>query len=122
LLRLMFKGPLILEAVRDRPGWWRLVEDLVWDDGERSFTVPAGFLTDLASIPRAFRWLLHQNGRSRFPAVLHDYLYRTNAVSRAEADSIFYRALKSEGVSPVGRFLYWAGVRLGGWLPYRQRR
>lgn len=118
----MFHGPLILEAVRERPGWWRLVEDLVWDDGERSFTVPAGFLTDLASIPRAFRWLLQQNGRSRFPAVLHDYLYRTHAVSRAEADSIFYRALKAESVNPVGRFLYWAGVRLGGWLPYRQRR
>src|SRR5690606_27796302 len=78
--------------------------------------------TDLASIPRIFRWLLNQNGNSRRPAVLHDYLYRMQPISRAEADAIFRRALEAEGVILPGRWLYWSGVRMGGWIAWRGHR
>lgn len=111
----MFTTPLRLEA--DRPGYWVLLSPLIWD-GEERYEVPAGFITDLASIPRVFRWLLEQNGGSRRAAVLHDYLYRTHVTSRAQADELFSKALKAEGVNPIGGFLYWAGVRLGGWAVY----
>ena len=111
----MFCSPLDLRA--DKPGQWVLLRDLIWDDGRR-IVVPAGFKTDLASIPRAFRWLLQQNGPSRKGAVLHDFAYRSHMMTRAKADALFKKALQVEGVNPVGCWLYWAGVRIGGWAAF----
>lgn len=87
------------------------------------FVVPPGFVTDLASIPRAVRLLpgFDVNGRSRAPAVLHDWLYCSQAVSRSLADYLFHVALRAEGVPPVTADLFWAGVRLGGWVYYNRR-
>lgn len=116
----MFVTPLRLEATK--PGYWTLLAPLIWDDGEKRYEVPEGFETDLASIPRAFRWLLQQNGGSRRAAVLHDFAYKTHFASRAEADALFRKALAEEGVNPVGRFLYWSGVRVGGWWPWSRAK
>ena len=111
----MFLTPLDLRA--DKPGHWVLLRELIWDDGVR-IVVPAGFVTDLASIPRAFRWLLQQNGASRKAAVLHDFLYRTHRMTRKDSDAMFKKALAAEGVNPVGGWLYWAGVRVGGRMAF----
>jgi hypothetical protein len=102
----------------DRPGKWTLVEPLVWDDGERRIEVPTGFVTDLASVPRLVRGVLNVNGKSRKPAVLHDYLYRTKLLKRKDADALFAKALKAEGVNALTRAIYWSGVRIGGSFSY----
>ena len=112
----MFVTPLQLEATL--PGRWKLIHDLVWEGGQR-IVVPAGFETDLASIPRLLRGILHQNGLSRAPAVLHDFLYATQIMTRSEADGVFREALEAEGMGWLGRFLYWSGVRVGGWVAWR---
>lgn len=116
----MFTTPLRLEATR--PGYWVLLADLIWHSDTERIVVPAGFVTDLASIPRPLRGILQQNGVSRRPAVLHDHLYTTQSRPRAEADEIFRRALAAEGMGGPGRFAYWAGVRLGGWLAWRGKK
>lgn len=109
----MFATDLKLKAL---PGErWELLEPLVWEEGFSSCTVPAGFVTDLASIPRIFQWLPHfgVNGRSRRPAVLHDYLYslmRIGAFTKAEADATFGRALKAEGLNRVTCSIYYRAV------------
>lgn len=118
----MFRSDLVLKAHVEHPDCWILVEPLIWEDGNVSFVVPAGSETDLASIPAVFRALLKQNGKSRRPAVLHDHLYKTQPVSRAQADEIFRKALEADGVVSVGRFLYWAGVRVGGWWPWSRAK
>lgn len=118
----MFCSPLDLRA--DKPGQWVLLRDLIWDDGWR-IVVPAGFKTDLASIPRLFRWLLQQNGASRKAAVLHDHCYVTQPFSRAKADELFRKALIAEGLSQAAALIYWIGVRLGGsiaWANYARRQ
>lgn len=115
----MFTTPLRLEATR--PGHWVLLNDLIWD-GEERIVVPAGTSTDLASIPRPLRGILQQNGVSRRPAVLHDYLYSSRSVTRAQADAIFRQALAAEGMGGLGRFTYWAGVRLGGRFAWAKKR
>ncbi|MEY2689723.1 MAG: hypothetical protein RL375_3922 [Pseudomonadota bacterium] len=81
--------------------------------------VPAGFETDFASIPRLF-WTLvgHPAGRYAQAAVLHDYLYRTGAVPRREADRTFREAMDVLGVPAWQRWVMWAGVRVGGWAAY----
>lgn len=104
-----------------RPGHWKLLSDLRWDGDDFAYVVPAGFETDLASVPRLLRCVLNRNGASRRPAVLHDALYHAQTVSRARADEIFRQALKAEGVIAPGRFMYWAGVRLGGWLAWNNK-
>lgn len=78
------------------------------------FTVPAGFVTDLASVPRypVVYWLC--GGRANKPAVLHDWLYSTCCISRAESDLMFLEAMEDVGVPLLYRRLMYAGVRLGG--------
>jgi hypothetical protein len=111
----MFKNPLDLRATA--PDRWVLLSPLTWDDG-MPLTVPTGFVTDLASVPRMLRGMLDVAGRSRRAAVLHDWLYTTQTLSRAHCDAIFRNALTAEGVSIAGRWIYWAGVRVGGWLAW----
>lgn len=106
----MFETPLILRA--HVPGEWVLFADLVWK-GDMDVTVPRGFITDLASIPRLFRNILDVNGRSRRAAVLHDWLYCVQSTTREEADLLFLQALQAEQVGWLSH-VYYRAVRLGG--------
>lgn len=115
-----FTGTLDLRA--HEAGEWVMLAPLpfVTEAGE-VITVPAGFVTDLASIPSPFRPVLDRNGKSRKPAVLHDWRYCLKAGTRADADALFLEALKAEGVSLVERWAMYLGVRAGGWLYWNKR-
>jgi hypothetical protein len=89
--------------------------------------VPAGFATDLASVPWFARWYVSRDGEHTKPAVIHDYLYSPESaavfpdLSRAQADRVFYEALLVRGIRvSLARLLYGA-VRLGGGRSYRRR-
>lgn len=101
---------------------WVVLLALIFEnrDGKR-FTVPRGFITDLASIPRPLRWLFDVNGLSREPAVLHDFLYCIQYTTREEADALFLEALESVGVGWATRYSMWLGVRAAGWLYWSDR-
>lgn len=77
----------------------------------QSVTVPKGFITDFASVPRALQWLIPPMGRYGAAAVVHDYLCVTNHVSRKEADVIFLHLMRQEGVKPWKAYLMYAAVR-----------
>ena len=97
-----------LDAVR-----WRLVEALVYTGAKESFTVPAGFETDFASVPTAFGWLLPRSGRYTKAAVLHDYLCKESKAGRFDrddADGIFRRTMRELDVPFLRRWLMWAAV------------
>lgn len=111
-----FDTPLVLEFIDGRD--WRLVHAFTYDHGR--FVVPAGFLTDFASVPRFFWRLFPPTGRYGKAAVLHDMLYRTGAVPRREADAIFFDAMRSLGVFLPTRWLMWLAVRLFGWTAYKK--
>lgn len=84
------------------------------DDAPPIFvTVPAGFTTDLASVPRLPGAYLLFGGRARRSAILHDYLYMTRW-DRKFADDAFLAAMKTEGVNAFTRWAMWLGVRVGG--------
>lgn len=104
-----------LHAQEGKSGEWKLDRDLIYQaNGGEIITVPAGFETDLASIPRAFQILIPVNGKHRKPAVIHDYLYANRIGKRGRADSVFLEAMKSVGVSWWKRRLMYAAVRVGG--------
>jgi hypothetical protein len=99
---------------------YKLLDDLVLaDEDQRTIIVPAGFVTDFASIQvlhNAFLFVLFAlvAGYGNYAATVHDWLYFGGQVSRKEADAILYRALRAEGVARWRAYLFWLGVRIGG--------
>lgn len=86
-------------------------------------TIPAGFETDLASIPPVLQWLLPPDGkydhgivawvlrlfgrdgwdwRYAHAAIVHDYLYKQAIATKRIADIVFYESM---GVSRVYTWL-----------------
>lgn len=97
-------------------GQWVLAQPLVYqsDVAGITITVPAGFQTDLASVPRLPVIYLLCGDTSTAAAVVHDYLYGSNLVDRATADAVLREASAVTGVPAWRRGLMWAGVRLFG--------
>lgn len=89
-----------------------------------TLAVPKGFVTDFASIPRVCWRVWPPTGRYGKAAVLHDYVYRTPRVplSRAEADGLFWDAMRVLKVSVVTCVVLYAAVRVFGRWSYRPRR
>lgn len=73
--------------------------------------VPRGFITDLASIPRALWWWESPLDRSMGPAIIHDYLYWDQTCTKDEADAVLFIAMKENGVKRLTRNGVYAGVR-----------
>jgi hypothetical protein len=99
---------------------WKLTDELVYGD----IHVPKGFVTNYASIDvfhNAFLFPIYAlfAGYGNYASTIHDYLYRTGSMGRKEADSVFYEALRTEGVARWRAWLMWAGVRVGGASSYR---
>jgi hypothetical protein len=82
-------------------------------------TVPSGFVTDLASIPRMFYSLLRPDGRYSFPAIVHDYLYWTQEVSRPQADEIFRQSMMEFDISRTTIATIHGAVRMFGGSAWR---
>ena len=101
--------------IGDKPEEWVLTESCIYqsDLWKPKITVPTGFVTDLASIPRIFRLLFPKNGHHRAAAIIHDYLCRLKLdFSRVLADKIFLEAMKLQGVPKLRRWLMYSAVRL----------
>lgn len=132
------EGQLLLEPVpRDyaapwlsaRSNKWALAEEwCVIVDGRR-WKVPAGYVTDLSSIPR-LAWTLFPPSYSpaRRAAVLHDWFYSHGfrAATKAYADRVFRQMMIQEGAPRVVAWLFWAAVRAnvrgGAWRGWRGSR
>jgi len=102
---------------RGRPVY-ALTKSFTYEIGSRgsgiAITVPAGFETDLASIPWPLNKVFPPNGPWAKAAVVHDWNYRKNFVSRALADYLFFEGMKPLGVCLATRVLFWVGVRATG--------
>lgn len=113
-----FLTPLLLRYVDGRV--WELIEAFSYksDQFDRVIDIPAGFMTDFASIPRVFWRILPPTGQYGKAAVVHDWLYRTGAVTRAQADAIFLEGMLDLNVpNRTAQTMYWA-VRLFGGRAY----
>lgn len=132
-----FLGDLIARQLAD--GYtWELYEGFVYrigqPDGCQFVSIPKGFVTDFASIPRGL-WNLFPPaaGKHSKAAVVHDAIYKTGCIScdgrtdlrlvtRGEADEIFYEAMEVNGVSWLARWVIYLGVRFGGARAWNQHR
>jgi hypothetical protein len=76
--------------------------------------IPAGTVTDLASVPRLLWAIFPPHGRYAKAAIVHDYLYEQGIGCKAYADQVFLEAMEVLSVPKWRRILmYWA-VRLFG--------
>ncbi len=99
---------------------WEVIAPLKYLGKHDQFVVPIPMLTDFASVPRVFVWLLPRYGRYTKAAILHDYLWRSRAsageLSWRDADGTFRRAMRELDVAFLRRWMMWAAVRWGSLL------
>jgi N-acetylmuramoyl-L-alanine amidase len=109
-----FATSLAVEMI-DRTGTARLARALVYEaaDGTRH-EVPAGFTTDLASIPQVAQAVIGKWEAHAPAAVLHDWLYADGCTPRPAADALFYEAMRAAGTPGWKRTVMWAAVRVAG--------
>lgn len=100
----------------DGRGTWQLLTLLAYksDVADTIFVVPAGFITDFASVPRIPIAYLLTGGTAHAAAVVHDFLYTNHEVPRAMADAVFREAIIASGGPSWRAWMMWAGVRIGG--------
>jgi hypothetical protein len=93
-----------------------LMADLSYRIGETAFVivVPAGFVTDFASVPRAFWALVPPFGRYQMAAIVHDFLYWDQGCTREQADALLRAAMAESMVDPSKRDVIWDAVRAFG--------
>lgn len=92
---------------------WRLLSPLVYQSDllGRDVTMPGGFVTDFASVPRApVAYFLAGNSGNR-AAVVHDYLIVSKEVDRRTADKVFKEALTASGVDDWRATVMYLAVR-----------
>ena len=75
--------------------------------------VPAGFVTDFASIPRIFWSVLRPDGLYSYAAIVHDFLYWEQPVTRSAADDIFKFVMQDFMVGQTTIAVIDAAVRAG---------
>lgn len=122
-----FNSGLAIERIGKRR--WKTTRDITYLVGALhsgwQITIPVGFETDGASVPR-FMWIFFPplGGDYDEAAVLHDFLYRTQfmCLERVVADAILIEAMLVCGTSALARWSIFVGVRAGGWMTYRKYR
>lgn len=115
--------PVVLCLEDDGTTVVRTLRPLYYQTALGLVVVPENFRSDGASMPRLFWRLIGHPFQMQYlrEAILHDWLYRTQPCSRALADRIFYELLAGK-VKPWRRKLIYLGLRLGGWVAWRQNR
>ena len=92
-----------------------------------TITVPTGFVTDGASVPRVFWPIFDPFGGDYFhAAIIHDYLYSRWSTAhfnctRKDADLIFKEAMFNRGINWPTRETIFRAVRIGGWRSYKKK-
>lgn len=86
--------------------------------------IPAGYLTDGASVPRRLQGIIPRFGKALPAALVHDIRYdppdRVRRLSRKEADREFFANLKRCGLNFAQRHAAYRAVRLFGGIPWRR--
>ena len=80
-----------------------------------TITVPEGFTTDFASVPRLPVAYAIFGDVAHAPAVIHDYLYSETVYARSDCDAVFLEAMEAAGISWWKRRMMWLAVRAAGW-------
>ena len=119
-----FTSKLNVEQIDKK--YWILTEGFEYHVGEypsnEIITVPVGFITDFASIPKIFWPIIDPIGKHGKAAVIHDYCYATACYSRLKSDAIFSEGMKVLDVEEWKREVMYGGVVVFGWWAWHKHR
>lgn len=96
----------------------------------QTLTVPAGMLTDLASVPWWARRLINRVGPHLEASIVHDWLYiawqslsdgQPQRQDRDFADLVLLAGMEAAEVPAWKRTVIYRAVRIGGWGTYQER-
>lgn len=87
-------------------------------------TIMEGFKFDGASVPKALWSVVGSPWDADIlaPALVHDALYATELVNRHEADDIFYKLLKKNGMGTLRAYNRWMAVSMFGWYVWMNHK
>ena len=118
---MSFKSKLITERNIEQDFSWILHEPLIWEDSKYDIKVLEGFDFDYASIPKLLTNLLPKNGQEYDRAAcLHDALYASRWLPKAECDRLFYDAMIADGVSKAKAWSMYQAVKWFGHSAYKE--
>lgn len=93
------------------------------DVAGRMFTVPVGFYTDFASVPRFLPLIYSLIGdEAHEAAAIHDWLYYAAITTREVADKVLKEAIIVCGMPKWKANVFYSGVRVGGWASWNKHR
>jgi len=103
--------PLAIE--REGRGEFRVASPVVWIVGETRIEIPAGYVTDGASLPWFARWLWSPWGRAGAAAILHDWILENTGDDWPKwlCDWLFLGALKAQGLPDLTAVCMYLAVR-----------
>lgn len=119
-----FVTNLLINQITDKV--FELVSPLIYESDllKCTITVPIGFQSDGASVPRVPIAYMLFGDRAHHEAVIHDFLYRMDSIPLAtydQANDVFFEAMVCRGKGFfVRRFIYW-GVCIGGFTSYHKK-
>lgn len=99
---------------------WFLLQPITWKPNIGTpgnfapVSVPTGFVTDFASIPREFWSLLRPDGDYSYAAVFHDFLYWNQTTSKEYADSVLKFAMEDFKIDSKTIWTIYTAVKLFG--------
>jgi len=127
-----FDNPLIVKDTGDGRKW-EIAESFSYHVGslesDEVITVPVGFVTDFATIPRPIWAIFPPTGKYTKAAVIHDYLTSNKGkipykgsdgnlyyryYTKTQVDKIFREAMGVLKVNPVVKGIIWAAVSAFG--------
>lgn len=115
-------------------GYWLLFRKTIWkldhdfiaevtlSNGIKfRIIIKAGFMTDLASTPKAMWWLYPPfDEHWGAAALLHDILYAAEIFKKHLNDECLRVGMKVSGASKMTRFNFYTAVKCWGWTVYRK--
>lgn len=115
-----FKGELIGKNL------WKTLESFEYHIGEypseEIITVPEGFETDFATVPRIVWSIISPIDNHAKAAVIHDYCYEYKIYSRKRCDEIFKEALEVLKINSVKIWFMYHSVRYFSKSYYGKKR
>lgn len=96
---------------------FQLIFEYIYKTKSYLILVPAGFITDFASIPKIFHSLILPYGKHTAASVIHDWLYSEKCYykfTRLEADRMFLEIMHENGVNFFQAYLMYIAVRIFG--------
>lgn len=107
-----------LEVGRFADPMYFLLKPIGWDPNPgqalQPVAVPEHFVTDFASIPRAFWSALRPDGDYAYAAIIHDWLYWQQNTSKEDADLVLKYAMQDLKVDSAKINVIYTAVKLGG--------